>query len=150
MGTSTRIIEIEWAAKNDKAFLPSPKREKAKKKAKKRSARSPSLMPLDPGHPKTTNNPQMEVDDEWRDEEEVEDEIVLKGKGKSGVFGLEVTNSPSKRSVGERGKDGEAGDVETPPKRQKKTNSRKKKVIIEVSSDDEWAPMKRGKRKVAA
>ena len=81
--------------------------------------------------------------DEWQDEPEGGhgDE---KDPGK-GVFGLEVTNSPNKRSSAKR----EDGDEDTGTPLKKLRRSRQG---ADADSGNEWvppAPIKRGKRKLA-
>jgi kinesin family protein 22 len=83
-----RIIEIEWAVRHDKEYVPSPKppkRNKNKKKSKNRSA---------------GENDAMEMD--------VDDSCGAGGSGQNyqaSVFGNEVTNTDSpnksKRSIAE-------------------------------------------------
>lgn len=117
-----RIIEIEWAVKNDKAFVPSPKRSKKSKGKKKSKAKK--------------NHPSADEDVDGDKEE---------GAGLSDLqetaaeFGAELTNigSPSKikRPLADTG---ERDEVTTPPKRLKRT-TRAKTAIIE-SSDEEWDP----------
>lgn len=138
-----RIIEIEWAVKNDKVFVPSPKRPKKTKGTKK--TKGSRVYPM--------SDENMDVDYE-------EDEKLhkVKGKGKEQrrdvEFGLELTNTDSpnksKRSMADR-EDGEDDGMGTPPKRQKRTGV--KKAVTPDSSEDEWVPpppVKKGKRKLAA
>jgi len=95
-----RIIEIEWAVKNDKEFVPTPKRPR---KSKKKGKKAEGAM-----------------------EEDANDDGEESGSrrgGRGGQFGMELTNaatvtgSPSKTkrllNVGEDGEDG------TPTKKQR-------------------------------
>jgi kinesin family protein 22 len=129
-----RIIEIDWAVKNDKAFVPSPKREKTRKvKSKKKTLRASRLRE------QSSTAPEGPMDvDEWQDEEETKGGATKQDKqsGKAS-FGLELTNSPNKRTMLDR--DSGDGDVGTPFKKQRVT----------AAESGEWippAPLKKGKR----
>lgn len=165
-----RIIEIEWAVKNDKAFVPSPKRPR-KEKAKRKGVRAKKVVSM----PVKVEERRMDVDEEDADEEEEQDveNLVLGGKEErrtASVFGTEVTNinngepdSPTKikRSMSDLETEENAA---TPPKRQRRSGRKRAPTIIEVNSDDEdgdeWVPVpvapvkkgasKKGKRKVVA
>lgn len=131
-----RIIEIEWAVKNDKPFVPSPKRQK--NKAKKLKTKVEINEPV-------LSDSQMDVDDEGNDHSERP--IHFKVKQEAAEFGMELTNSPTKRSIVEQDRDDESL---TPAKKQRRSGD-KRKIAVDVSSDDEWAPpapAKKGKRKL--
>jgi kinesin family protein 22 len=98
-----RIIEIEWAVKHDKEFVPSPKRPKKAKSKKKGKGASGSGLKVELVEPTVdeTADAQMDVDED-------QDEKSNKGKRKNGAqFGSEATNRPRE------------DDVETPLKRQR-------------------------------
>ena len=133
-----RIIEIEWAVKNDSVFKPSPKLRK-----KTRSKRKPKTV----AHGSDAEDEGADVD------EEVKQTRKNKGKhkrvGEMNEFGLEITNvdglakskrphSPAKQGAPEE-EDGES--VETPPKK-RKTGSTRKLMVVESSEDEgsEYAP----------
>lgn len=139
-----RIIEIEWAVKNNKMFVPSPpKKNKGKIKSKPR---------------------EFLIADEPMDVDEGEEPIGKKGKGRrratGSEFGMELTNTnadglnQSKRSLAaieEAAGDDDDDDVETPPKKQRRGGKGKAKVVVAESSEDEWvppAPPRRSKRKL--
>ena len=106
-----RIIEIEWAVRNHKAFVPSPKPARKSKARKTRTA----------GREHTTENETpMDVD------QNVE-QIVDRYRPE---FGDELTNIGN---AGKRHMDGLVGEVETPFKRQKLSA----KVVAIESSDGE-------------
>ncbi|KAI3614956.1 microtubule motor [Moniliophthora roreri] len=146
-----RIIEIEWAVKNNKPFQPSPKRPK-KTKAKKKGKK-------DKDREETKENP---LSDDQMDVEEVAETLF-------GAFGMEITNatgddgqeaiddvgSPSKSkstsaSPGKRRRaDGDIGpgvDGATPAKKPRT------KALVYDSDEDELyaAPTRKSKRKLLA
>ncbi|GLB45200.1 putative TRAFAC class myosin-kinesin ATPase superfamily, kinesin family protein [Lyophyllum shimeji] len=113
-----RIIEIEWAVKNNKEFVPSPK---PPRKAKKKKGKAASVV----------EDAAMDADDQ--------SELKPGSRRRERAeFGLELTNagmdSPTK---GKRPLDGQEGedDAETPPKRQRRDG--KSMAVVNVSSDDE-------------
>lgn len=103
-----RIIEIEWAVKHDKGFMPSPKPEKKAKATKKKSKHgSGSALKSEVVEPA--------IKGENEDVDMVVEEKVESGKGKrkKGTrFGSEATNRPT--DAGDEG-----DESQTPPKRQK-------------------------------
>jgi len=122
-----RIIEIEWAVKNDKQYVPSPKVEKTKKIKGRGLKKSLRVLRLRDS-PKMATAPEgscMDTD-EWQDVEETK-ENEESGSGPS----------PNKRVA-----DGEV-DTDTPLKKQRRGS--------ESGDCDGWippAPTKRGKRKL--
>ncbi|KAJ6609058.1 P-loop containing nucleoside triphosphate hydrolase protein [Mycena sp. CBHHK59/15] len=143
-----RIIEIEWAVKNDKAFKPSPKRVK-KSKGKKKQTKAeaePEAVPMevddgqeqDPAHDDRGAHPMS--DDDQMELDEVENSLT-----DLAAFGTELTNTGSKRSLAALD-----GGMETPAKRPKRGG--KKPVVVE-ESDEEFVPdaaPRKSKRKLAA
>ncbi|KAF8155490.1 P-loop containing nucleoside triphosphate hydrolase protein [Crassisporium funariophilum] len=119
-----RIIEIEWAFKNDRNYVPSPKPPKKPKSKKK----SKIVMGAE--------NPAMD---------DAMDVVNCGTSGKDALpataaeFGMEVTNTESpnrsKRSFADTE---DRGNTQTPQKRQKRSNLAT--PVVNVSSDDEWAP----------
>lgn len=129
-----RIIEIEWAVKNDKAFVPSPKPAK-KSKGKKKKSKNLKDYPM--------SDEQTGVDEE--DYKQGESESA------GGDFGHELTNASilntSKRTLADL--DGD-DDTETTPKRQRRSR-KTKAVVMESSEGEDWIPpalAKKGKRKL--
>ncbi|RDB30648.1 Kinesin-like protein KIF22 [Hypsizygus marmoreus] len=134
-----RIIEIEWAVKNDREFVPSPKPPR-KAKGKKKS--------------KLAKEPQVTEDDAAMD---VDDEAPKHGhpRGRTAEFGTERTNTgASSPTKGKRRLDANQEDedsAETPPKRQRRAG-KGKAIVIESSDEEEWvppAPSKKSKRAMA-
>ncbi|TFK37973.1 P-loop containing nucleoside triphosphate hydrolase protein [Crucibulum laeve] len=129
-----RIIEIEYAVKNDKAFVPSPKPPK-KAKGKKKGKATKDYPTED----------RMDVDDEEQGGD--------RRRAAVAEFGMELTNTDSlKRSLADREDQNikDDDDVQTPPKRQKRSG--KAKAVVD-SSEDEWvppAPAKKGKLAVVS
>jgi kinesin family protein 22 len=110
-----RIIEIEWAVKHDKEFVPSPKRPKKTKSKKRGKNASGSGLKVELVEPTiTTVDVKMEVD-EGSDKTDVKSSLVKptnKGKRKKNAqFGSEATNKPDEAEEDE--------DMETPSKRQR-------------------------------
>ncbi|KAG7085767.1 hypothetical protein E1B28_003308 [Marasmius oreades] len=141
-----RIIEIEWAVKNERPFVPSPKRPKKTKaeRRKEKKCREKEREVEEKENP--LSDDQMDVD-----------EIAAT---LSGTFGAEITNavgdgtpeeninqsrssSPAKRRRSEQDSDLEHA---TPAKRAKT------KVVVYGSDDEEplAAPVRKGKRKLLA
>jgi hypothetical protein len=127
-----RIIEIEWAFKNDKEYVPSPK--PSKKSKKKRRVKSYL------GRENTAMD---------RDEGGGSDMRVVDRDGRSEAvvgFGMEITNTESpvgsKRTLADTG---ESTTTQTPPKRQKRMNNIIAKTtatpVVQVSSDDEYGEL---------
>lgn len=116
-----RIIEIEWAVKHNKEFVPSPK---PFRRAKKKKSKPVS---------KVADEATMDVDDEN------ELKPTSRRTRAQAAFGLELTNaglgldspSKSKRPLDSLG--GE-DDVETPPKKQRRDNGKG----VEDSEIEEW------------
>jgi kinesin family member 22 len=126
-----RIIEIEWAFKNNQDYVPSPKlskKSKKKRRVKSYLGRENTAMDHDEG-----GGSNMQVDVDSRDG----------GRSEAVVgFGMEITNTESpvgsKRTLADTG---ESTAAQTPPKRQK----RMKNIIVDTpvvqvstSSDDEY------------
>ncbi|KAG6906300.1 hypothetical protein DXG01_014669 [Tephrocybe rancida] len=115
-----RIIEIEWAVKNNREFVPSPKPPRKAKKQKKAK-----VVP--------SENADMDVDGECEPKFTV---------GRKAEFGLELTNtgteSPGKAKrqldIGE-----DDDELETSPKKQRRNG--KAKAVAAESSDEEWVPV---------
>ena len=107
-----RIIEIEWAFKNNKDYVPSPKR--SRKSKTKRKGKSHL------GRENTAMGEGIQVD---RD-------------GRSGAvgFGLEITNTES--PAGSKRSFADTDSIQTPPKRQKRMNITS--PMVQASSDDEY------------
>ncbi|KAF8634231.1 hypothetical protein AX15_000994 [Amanita polypyramis BW_CC] len=143
-----RIIEIEWAVKNNTVFNASPK-----PRRKTRSKRKPKA----PAH-------ESDAEDEGADvDEEAHQTGKSKGKhkrvGAMNEFGLEITNvdasakskrpySPAKQGAADE-EDMESN--ETPPKKQKTGSG--KLMVVESSDDDDSGypppgPPRRTRRKV--
>lgn len=103
-----RIIEIEWAVKNDKEFVPSPKRPKKAKSKKKGKSTSGSGLKVELVEPIIAMaDVKMEVD-----ETDVKPSFVgSMNKGKRKKFGSEATNRSDEADEDE--------DMETPSKRQR-------------------------------
>ncbi|KAI0067006.1 kinesin-domain-containing protein [Artomyces pyxidatus] len=148
-----RIIELDWSVSHGKEYKPSPKkpkRTKAKKKSKSARANAKNS-----DAERASSQPDEPRLDESQDDETVESllepivempepEALGRGKRKKGgpAFGMEVTNSPNKRS-GDQDSDAEA--AATPPR---KLRARKGGKVRAGVSDDEWAPsapVKKGK-----
>jgi hypothetical protein len=126
LGGLDRIVEIEWAMKNDAALMLSPKKNKEKKKTKgrKKLAKGSRLQELT----RKSNRRSMDVS-EWQDEGE--GNVGRKGnRHDAGTVGFaELTNSPSKRSMMEReaGNDDEEGlgeGIASPMKKRRKNETR--------------------------
>ncbi|KAJ7185888.1 kinesin-like protein [Mycena filopes] len=165
-----RIIEIEWAVKNDRAFKPSPKRAKKSKGGKSKSkskskaaARAEDAdageMDVDgPGQRENKRREVVEEEEEGRyplsdDQMEVDEvESSLTGRAAFG-FGAELTNTGSKRSLVDAGMDTQ---TQTPAKRPKRAAVEKNKmrvVTIESDEEDEYeagAAPRKNRRRVGA
>jgi kinesin family protein 22 len=146
-----RIIEIEWAVKNDKAFKPSPKRAKKAKGKKQKKAEVEAEMGMEVdgvGEALPLSNDKLgeyPMSDDQMEVDEVEHSLM-------GLvaFGTELTNTGSKRSLAAlNGADYEG--TETPAKRPKKSG--KKVVVVESDDEDEFVPAaapRKSKRKIGA
>lgn len=151
--TSYRIIEIEWAVKNGKAFKPSPKRVKKEKRKRKadaeleagaEEARDMDVDHYESGPAHVMSDDQMEVD-------EVASSLTMR----AATFGHELTNTGSKRALLA---DDDTAGMETPAKRPKHNAAKAKNlpiVMIESDEEDEGlapdaAPRKRRRRVAAA
>jgi kinesin family member 22 len=107
-----RIIEIEWAFKNNKDYVPSPKR--SRKSKNKRKVKSHL------GRENTAMGEGIKVD---RRSEAIE-------------FGMEITNTES--PAGSKRCFADTESTRTPPKRQKRMNI--VTPVVQVSSEDEYGP----------
>ncbi|KAG5641661.1 hypothetical protein DXG03_004527 [Asterophora parasitica] len=134
-----RIIEIEWAVKNDKEFVPSPKPPRKSKKKKSKTVAAPVV----------DEDAAMDVDDD------AEIKSTTTRRRQKAEFGMELTNTGMESpTIGKRPLDTYEGDdeTETPPKKQKR-KGKGKAVAVESSDDDEWvplAPSKKTRRQVEA
>lgn len=124
-----RIIEIEWAVKNNQEFVPSPKRTrqpKTKKRSKSNLARE-----------NPPANDAMEVDECGAIDGKHRD-----GPG-AGTFGAESTNTDSpnksKRSFTDAADLGGVSPAQTPMKRQRRHVPAT--PVVNVSSEDEAEEM---------
>jgi kinesin family protein 22 len=118
-----RIIEIEWAVKHDKQFVPSPKRlKKAKSKKKGKSTSGSGLKVELVEHTVAAADVKMEVD-ERQDETDVKPSTNKGKRKKNALFGSEATNRPDEAE--------EDKDMETPSKRQR---------LGEHTGDEAWTP----------
>ncbi|KAL0579719.1 hypothetical protein V5O48_002283 [Marasmius crinis-equi] len=147
-----RIIEIEWAVKNERPFVPSPKRAKKTKAERKQERRE--------NQEREQEEKENPLSDDQMDVDEVATSLF------QGAFGAEITNavddgsseeiatvprsksasaSPNKRRRAEVESDG-SSEQATPAKRAKT------KVVVYGSDDEEplAAPTKKGKRKLLA
>ncbi|TFK68341.1 kinesin-domain-containing protein [Pluteus cervinus] len=122
-----RIIEIEWAVKNNKPFMPSPKRSKRSKKNKGSSLASSS----------NENGDGMDVDEACVKGSKAVDHFESQS---GGVFGLELTNAAAlpmsvkgKRPLADVAEEDEVEEELTLPKRQKKA-----KALIVDDENDDW------------
>jgi hypothetical protein len=122
-----RIIEIEWAVKNDAPFVFSPRKEKdrtKKSRGKKRAAKGERAR-VSVENYGGISEVRSDVD-EWQDEEEVREEVMGKRgkvhrKGGASGFGAELTNSPTKRSFTDQERvDEDVVELGTPPKKQRR------------------------------
>jgi kinesin family protein 22 len=125
-----RIIEIEWAVQNNKAFKPSPKR--PKKKTSKAKTKDAGEMDVD-GAPRVQADAGHVLSDDQMEVDEVETSLT---------FGTELTNTGSKRGVADAG-------METPAKRARGKKQRVRVVMIESDEDEDdpgAAPRKNRRR----
>ncbi|KAJ7697614.1 P-loop containing nucleoside triphosphate hydrolase protein [Mycena rosella] len=135
-----RIIEIEWAVKNGKAFKASPKRAKKKeRKGKKVAEVLPDMdvdgrVEADGGAGEGEGEGEAHDSDDQMEVDEVE--TSLTGRAVF-AFGAELTNTGSKRSFSVA--DGDAG-METPAKRPKRGAGKQRVVVIESDEEDEFEP----------
>lgn len=109
-----RIIEIEWAFKNNKDYVPSPKR--SRKSKNKRKGKSHL------GRENTAMGEGIQVD--------------RNGRSEAVEFGMEITNTES--PTGSKRTFADTESTQTPPKRQKRMNIAT--PVVQVSSDDEYGP----------
>ncbi|KAJ7017169.1 kinesin-like protein [Mycena alexandri] len=151
-----RIIEIEWAVKNDRAFKPSPKRTKTKKGGKtKARAEEVGEMDVDAaaGHDGENNDDKKREQEQPLSDDQMEvDEVESSLTGPAAFgFGAELTNTGSKRSLVDAGM-----DTQTPAKRPKRRAAEKNKmrvVAIESDEEDEYGPAaapRKSRRRIAA
>ncbi|KAG5353129.1 hypothetical protein C0989_010151 [Termitomyces sp. Mn162] len=112
-----RIIEIEWAVKNNREFVPTPKPPRKAKKQKKTKA---------------TPSEDVDMDTDEREPKSPS------GQPREAMFGLELTNtgtdSPSKAKR-QLDVTGDNNTTETSPKKQRRNG---KAVVIEKSDDEDW------------
>ncbi|KAK1230587.1 hypothetical protein PQX77_006324 [Marasmius sp. AFHP31] len=148
---SEKIIEIEWAVKNERPFVPSPKPQRTKGKSKKerkleRKSHTQSRDIVEEGEGK--ENPHPLSEDDQMDVDEVASSLSLEG-----AFGVEITNETNANNS-KRRRDEEEGDdmggegmEETPAKRAKTVPV--PLVVVYGSDGEELAvPVKKGKRRV--
>ena len=124
-----RIIEIEWAFKNNKHYVPSPKPPRKSKNKKK--------MKSDLDRENVAMKAQMDVVD----------------RDGPAEFGMELTNTTDSPSKSKRSfADTETVDsIQTPPKRQKRMDMGATPIVNVGSDDDDCAPpavVKKARRKV--
>lgn len=155
-----RIVEMEFAVKNRKAFVPSPKRSKkpsskSKKKGKGKQKESFSLQIL------CEEEPEMDVDENEADflplspEDYSSTSSRTSGKRKR-PFGQEVINNP-KKPKGKRGakhKD-DGGEIQTPRRSERNQTKEVEGIEVDQDDDEEWvscAPPRKllGKRKLVS
>lgn len=134
-----RIIEIEWAVKHNKDFVPSPKRQKKTKSKKKGKGVPGSGLKVELVEPIIPMaDVKMEVED-WQDEadRDVKRSAVKqtnKGKRKNAArFGSEATNRLDEAEADE--------SMETSLKRQR---------LGQDTRNEDYSPAKETKRKVVA
>jgi len=119
-----RIIEIEWAVKNDKEYVPSPKPVRKPKSKKTKTRTNSENLGMDNA---------MDVDDHEAGEHRKDYRM-----GPSTNFGMEVTNTDSP-SRGKRSfTDAEDFPTQTPLKKQKRVLA--STPVVSVSSEDEMEP----------
>jgi len=111
-----RIIEIEWAVKNNKPFMPSPKRPRRQRRKKGKAA------------PAVIDNAAMDVDSE-NQAPKVNGHRRLRAD-----FGMELTNTNIDGNVKRSLDVIEEEDTVTPPKKQRKET----RGVVGESSDEEW------------
>jgi len=136
-----RIIEIEWSVKNNKEYVPSPRKQRKAKSSKHVRSKSTLGQELP-----------LEVDD--NDYAAGPSKFAMKGQGE---FGMEVTNtdspnkSLSKRPFADTQEDREnAFASQSPQKRQKRLDLGT--PTINVDSDDDMEPpalAKKSRKQVA-
>ncbi|KAJ7735754.1 kinesin-like protein [Mycena metata] len=148
-----RIIEIEWAVKNDRAFKPSPKRAKKTKKGGKTKARAEEVgeMDVDAGAGQNQHDEEKREEHPLSDDQMEVDEVESSLTGAAFGFGVELTNTGSKRSFVDAGM-----DTQTPAKRPKRKAAEQNKmriVAIESDEEDEYglaAAPRKSRRRIAA
>jgi len=145
MKLGKRIIEIEWAVRNNKPLLAPPKRAK-KSSRHSRPKRSGRTSRQKSGLPSASADAPVEyIKEEDGDENEGADDAsenwrsrTRAGKRKRDPLKEEVTNSPQKASGSLR--DQSQDDPVTPPKRPRK--GRPDQVVESDGDEDgsEWVP----------
>ncbi|KAI0792586.1 P-loop containing nucleoside triphosphate hydrolase protein [Abortiporus biennis] len=125
-----RIIEIEWAVKNNKPFQPSPKRAKKKQHGSKKSKKSSSSSSKVPSTSNATNIPTASTSQD-----------TIGGGTNSNVDSLDLNFSSSKRSFSQGGPADDNGTM-TPRKHKRSKLSdvghrQNGGGIEEVEEDDE-------------
>jgi hypothetical protein len=153
-----RIIEIEWAVKNNAELVLSPMKEKTKTSKSRKKMVKRSRLRASTEQSYAASGASMDMDmDEWRDEEREQEraqeqdqdrderdrEKRKERKGKA-VFGIEMTNSPTKRPLVEREMQSDDERVEqdteengTPLKKQRRSGKRIGNAVLYDESDDE-------------
>jgi kinesin family protein 22 len=145
-----RIIEIEWSVKNNKEYVPSPRKQRKTKTSKQPRLRSNLGQEF---------KLPAEVDD--NDHTAGPSKFAMEGQQRFGnvaEFGMEVTNtdspnkSLSKRSFADTQEDREnAFASQTPQKRQKRFDLGA--PIVNIDSEDDMEPpalAKKSRKKVAS
>ncbi|KAJ7443844.1 kinesin-like protein [Mycena latifolia] len=134
-----RIIEIEWAVKNGKAFKASPKRAKRKKEKEAKGKQiQAEEQEMDVDGRVDTALAETAHESDAGDQMEVDEvETSLTGRTAFG-FGAELTNTGSKRSFSVA--DGGDAKMETPAKRPKRGAEKQRVVVIESDEEDEFGP----------
>ncbi|TFY80453.1 hypothetical protein EWM64_g3555 [Hericium alpestre] len=130
-----RIIEIEWAVKQGKPFQPSPKKPRKAKSKKRKGAASKAKDGA--SHSLPESSAAIRADD--TEDDDVVENLLGGDAAQVAGFGVEVTNSPTRRGAA---LDEDSDDCMTPRK------PRKGKRRAAESDDDEWqpsAPSKKGK-----
>lgn len=137
-----RIIEIEWSVKNNKEYIPSPRKQRKTKQPRLKSNLGQELeLPAEVDHAGGPSN------------------FALKGQrlGNMAEFGMEATNadspnkSLSKRSFADTQEDREnAFASQTPQKRQKRFDLGT--PIVNADSEDDMEPpaLAKKRKKVAS
>ncbi|PFH48967.1 hypothetical protein AMATHDRAFT_5328 [Amanita thiersii Skay4041] len=150
----SRIIEVEWAVKNNTAFIPSPKlRKKTRTRTKNRRKIKAIVRDSD-------------AEDEAPTAVDVNADgaaLIPKSKMKhrkcyANEFGVELTNVDNQTNTkrphspvkGGAAEGVEEGSGETPPKRQRRGTG--KLIVVESSNDEdsEWTSPRKSKRRILA
>ncbi|KAK1235291.1 hypothetical protein PQX77_001495 [Marasmius sp. AFHP31] len=158
---SEKIIEIEWAVKNERPFVPSPKPQRTKGKSKKeRKLERKSHLHLHPQEEQgegeeEKENPHPLSEDDQMDVDEVASSLSLIHEQGQGVFGVEITNETNNSKRRRDEDEEEGGDMgegmgmeETPAKRAKTTTGVPVVVVYGSDGEEVPVPVKKGKRRV--